>query len=299
MKAGDVADLLLLGALWGGSFLFMRMAAPEFGALPLAAMRVVGAAMLLLPLLALRKGSGVLRQHWRAIAIVGLTNSALPFMLFAYAALSIEAGVSATLNATAPLFGAVVAALWLREPIGAWRGCGLMIGLLGVAILVWDRIGLKAGATPFAAAVAIGLCLGAAAFYGFAANFVKKRLTGVAPLAVAAGSQLSASALLTLPALWTWPPANPSPSGWAAALALSFLCTGVAYVLYFRLIANIGATKAITVTFAVPAFAVLWGLLFLGERLSAVMLAGCVVILVGTGMAIGALRAPALHRRAI
>ena len=148
MKARDIADLLLLGALWGGSFLFMRMAVPEFGAVPLAALRVVGAALLLVPLLSAGQGTATLRRHWKPIAWIGLCNSALPFMFFAYAALSIEAGVSAILNATAPLFGAFIAAVWLRESTDAWRTSGLLIGLAGVALLVWDRVGLKAGADP-------------------------------------------------------------------------------------------------------------------------------------------------------
>jgi drug/metabolite transporter (DMT)-like permease len=291
MKTRDIAELLLLGALWGASFLFMRMAAPEFGAVPLAALRVVGAALLLVPLLAARQGTATLQRHWKPIAWVGLCNSAVPFMFFAYAALSIEAGVSAILNATAPLFGAFIAAVWLRESTNAWRASGLLIGLAGVALLVWERVGLKAGTDPMGAAVAIALCLAAAVLYGFSANFVNKHLTGVAPLSVAAGSQLSAAVVLALPALWTWPAQAPSTSGWAAALALSVLCTGLAYILFFRLIANVGATQAITVTYLIPAFAMLWGLLFLGERPGAGMLAGCLVILLGTALATGMLGA--------
>lgn len=291
MRARDLADLLLLAALWGGSFLFMRIAAPEFGAVPLAALRVGGAALLLLPLLAARGGGRMLRRHWRSIALVGLCNSALPFMMFAHAALSIEAGVSAILNATAPLFAALVAALWLREPGNGARNAGLLTGFAGVAILVWDRVGAKAHAASTDVATAIGLCLAASVLYGFSANYVKQTLAGVPPMAIAAGSQLCAALLLAPAAIWAWPAVNPSPGAWATALTLSAACTGVAYVLFFRLIANTGATRAITVTYLVPAFALLWGWLFLGERPGAGMLAGCLVILLGTALVTGMLGA--------
>lgn len=292
MKPRDLVDLLLLAALWGGSFLFMRIAVPDFGATALAALRVGGAALLLLPLLTLRGGWPALRRHWRPIAVVGLCNSALPFTLFAHAALSIEAGVSAILNATSPLFGALFAALWLREPSNGWRHAGLPIALVGVALLVWERIGLKAGAASADAVVAIGLCLVASVLYGFSANYAKRSLSGVPPLAVAAGSQGAAALLLAPAAALAWPAANPPLTAWVAVLALALPCTGVAYVLYFRLIANVGAARAITVTFLVPAFAVLWGALFMGEAVGTGMLAGGVVILIGTALATGLLHPP-------
>jgi len=292
MKARDLADLLLLAALWGGSFLFMRIAAPDFGATALAALRVGGAALLLLPMLALRGDWPALRQHWWPIAVVGLCNSALPFTLFAHAALSIEAGVSAILNATSPLFGALFAAMWLREPSNGWRLAGLPVALIGVALLVGERIGLKAGAASADAAVAIAMCLFAAVLYGFSANYAKRSLSGVPPLAVAAGSQAAAALLLAPAATLSWPATNPPSTAWAAVLALALLCTGVAYVLYFRLIANVGAARAITVTFLVPAFAVLWGAMFLGEAVGTGMLAGGVVILIGTALATGLLHPP-------
>jgi drug/metabolite transporter (DMT)-like permease len=296
MKPCDLADLLLLAALWGASFLFMRIAAPDFGAAPLAALRVAGAAMLLLPMLTLRGAWPALRRHWWPIAVVGLCNSALPFTLFAHAALSIEAGVSAILNATSPLFGVLFAALWLREPSNGWRLAGLPVALIGVALLVGGRIGLKAGAAAADAAVAIALCLSAAVLYGFSANYARRSLSGVPPLAIAAGSQAAAALLLAPAAALTWPAATAPWTAWVAVLALALPCTGVAYVLYFRLIANVGAARAITVTFLVPAFAVLWGAMFLGEAVDAGMLVGGVVILAGTALATGLLYPPAWHR---
>ena len=290
MTRRDVADLLLLAALWGGSFLFMRVAAPHFGALPMAALRVAGAALLLTPLLAVRGGIGHLRRHWRPIACVGITNSALPFLGFSFAALSIPAGLSSILNATSPMFGALIAMLWLREPGSRSRTAGLVLGFVGVVALAWDAA--HPGAELQGRVVAIVVCLAAAALYGFSACFARRYLVGVQPLAVATGSQIAAALALALPAVWAWPP-HPAPaSAWLAVLALALLCTGLAYVLYFRLIARIGPARAITVTFLVPAFAMLWAALLLGEPITLGMLGTTVLILAGTGLATGLLQWP-------
>ena len=295
MKTSHLAELLALAALWGASFLFMRMGAAEFGPVALSAVRVIGATLFLLPLLRLRGQTAVLREHWRPIFIVGITNSAVPFLCFSYAALSITAGLSAIFNAASPLFGALIAWLWLNDRLTASRMLGLAIGFGGVLWLAWDKASFKPGGSGWA----IVACLAATFMYGLSANFTKKRLAGVAPLAVAAGSQLSAAIVLVLPALWWWPTAMPSQQAWVAAGLLAIACTGVAYVLYFRLIANIGPANAIAVTFLIPVFAVLWGWWFLDESLTVAMLFGCAVIVVGTGLATGVLKLPARSPAAI
>lgn len=285
MRPRDLADLVLLGALWGGSFLFMRVAVPHFGALPVAALRVAGAALLLLPWLALQGHGAALRQHWRPIALVGLTNSALPFLGFSLAARDLPAGLSSILNAASPMFGALIAMLWLREPTPASRLAGLGLGFAGVVLLGRDA---GSGGT----AMAIGLCLVASLLYGFSACFTRRFLTAAPPLAVAAGSQLSATLVLAAPAAWAWPAASPPWTIWFAVLALALLCTGIAYVLFFRLIAAIRPARAITVTFLVPAFAMVWAAWFLDEPVTPAMLAVCALILLGTGLATGVLRLP-------
>jgi drug/metabolite transporter (DMT)-like permease len=298
MKSSDIAELIALAAIWGASFLFMRIAVPEFGPLALTALRVGGATLCLLPLVLWRGHMGALRTHWKAIAVVGLFNSALPFVLFSIAALAINAGLSSIFNATAPLWGALIAWLWLKDKLSASRVLGLFIGFVGVVFLAWGKASFRPGEHGISAGLAIGACLLATLCYGFAANYTKQRLTGVPPLAVAAGSQAAATAVLVLPALWFAPPTMPSATSWGSVIVLALLCTAVAYLLFFRLIAHVGASRAITVTYLIPVFAVLWGALFLREEITLSMALGCAVILVGTALASGLVTLP-IRRRAV
>ena len=292
MKALDLIELLTLAALWGASFLFMRLGAAEFGPVALSALRVGLATLVLLPLLFWRGQAAVLRAHWRAIAFVGVVNSALPFVLFSIAALAINAGLSSIFNATAPLWGALIAWFWLGDRLTRARVAGLALGFAGVLWLAWDTASFKPGEHGVSAAVAIAACLGATLCYGFAANYTKRQLSGVASLAVATGSQLAATLALALPALLWWPATVPSTTAWASVAGLALLCTAVAYLLYFRLIDRLGAARAITVTFLLPVFGSAWGAIFLGERLTPAMLFGCTVILLGTALTTGVLRWP-------
>lgn len=289
MRPADAGEMLLLAAIWGSSFLFMRMGAGEFGPVALAALRVAGAALFLMPLLHWRGQMGALRRHALAIFVVGLLNSALPFLCFAYAALTIGAGLASIFNAATPLFGALIAWLWLKDRLTPSRVLGLAIGFAGVLGLVWQQASFAPGGNGWA----LLACLLATLMYGVAASTTKRFLTGVPPLALAAGSQLSAALVLALPALWWWPARMPSATAWAAVVSLALLCTGIAYVLFFRLIGKIGPANTIAVTFLIPVFAVLWGMLFLGEAVTLPMLAGCAVIVLGTGLATGLLRLPA------
>ncbi|MDH4050125.1 MAG: DMT family transporter [Rubrivivax sp.] len=299
MRPRDLAELLLLAALWGGSFLAMRVAAPDFGPLALVFVRVAGASAVLLPLLRRRGEWPALRTHWRPIALVGLTNSALPFLCFTVAALAINAGLSSIFNATTPLWAALVGWVWLRDRPGRDRLLGLAIGFAGVVWLAMGKASLKPGEHGVSPALAVAACIAAAMLYGFSANFAKRQLTGVPPMALAAGSQLSATAVLALPAAWAWPPQAPPAASWWAAALLAVACTALAYVLYFRLIAHTGPASASSVTFLIPAFAIGWGWMFLGERLSPEMLAGCAVILLGTALATGLQRRPRARHRPV
>jgi drug/metabolite transporter (DMT)-like permease len=292
MRRRDVGELLLLAAIWGASFLFMRLGAGQFGAVPLSWLRVSGASLVLLPLLAWRGEWCALRRHWKPIFVVGVTNSALPFALFSYALLSITASLSSIFNSASPLFAALIAWVWLSDRLSAPRIAGLVIGFAGVLGLAADRAGLGTAAEGGQALLAILACLLATIAYGFSVNFTKRYLAGVPPLALAAGSQLAAAVALAVPALALWPDTLPGAAAWLNVAALAVLCTGIAYLLYFRLIANAGPANAIAVTYLVPAFAVLWGGVFLGERPTPSMLAGCAVILLGTALATGLLPRP-------
>jgi drug/metabolite transporter (DMT)-like permease len=289
MKPRDLADLVLLAALWGASFLFIRLGALEFGAVPLAALRCLGAALFLLPILLLRGQGAALRARWRALAWVGVVNSALPFSLYGVALLAINAGLSAIFNAATPLWAAAIGALWLHERLGRTRVLGLCIGLAGVAGLAWSKAGFSANEHGVSAAVAIAACLLATALYGYGGNFTKKHLSGVPPMALATGSQLSAAVLLALPAWLLRPATLPSAIAWVSLALLAILCTGLAYILYFRLIVRTGPTNAAAVTFLIPAFAAVFGWLFLGEAITPSMLIGGAVILAGTALAMGLL----------
>jgi drug/metabolite transporter (DMT)-like permease len=289
MRQRDVAELVALAALWGASFLFMRLGAGEFGPVALAGVRVLVASACLAPLVVSQDLLPALRAHWRPIVLVGVLNSALPFLAYSYAALSITAGLASIFNATTPLWGALVAWLWLRERPTGSRLAGLAIGFAGVAWLGWSNVNQAASFKPGGNGWAVLACLGATLLYGVAASYTKRRLAGIAPLAVAAGSQIGASALLAPLAFALWPAEPPGALAWAAVLMLGVLSTAMAYVLYFRLIAHAGPANAMAVTFLIPAFAVLWGWLFLGETITAVMAVGCAVILVGTALATGQL----------
>jgi drug/metabolite transporter (DMT)-like permease len=293
VKSSDLAELIGLAALWGASFLFMRMGASEFGPFALAAVRVIGATAFLVPLLGLRGQLGVLKDKAGPIFVVGVLNSALPFLCFSYAALSITAGLSSIFNAATPLFGALIAWAWLKDRLTPSRMLGLAVGFAGVLWLAWDKASFKPGGSGWA----VVACLAATLCYGLAASFTKRHLTGVAPLAVATGSQLAAAIVLVVPAALFWPAAMPSHQAWMAAGALALACTGVAYIIFFRLIAHVGPANAISVTFLIPVFAVLWGWVFLGEGITPAMVAGCAVILVGTGLTTGLLRVPAMATR--
>ena len=292
MRTRDGAELLTLAALWGASFLFMRIAVPEFGATALSFVRVAGACVVLLPLLVWRGQAKALRLHWRPLLIVGIVNSALPFLFFAYAALAISAGLAAIFNAAAPLWAALIAWAWFAERPTPARVLGLALGFAGVLGLALGKASLQPGAHGVSAALAIGACLLGTLCYGFGANFTRRHLTGVPPLAVAAGSQLGAALVLALPALWLWPDEIPGARAWAATGVLALFSTAAAYLLYFRLIAHLGPANAITVTFLIPAFAMLWGTLFLAEVVTAAMLTGAAVILLGTALATGLLKLP-------
>ena len=293
-----VVDFIMLAAIWGASFLFMRIGTVEFGPVPTAAVRVGIATAFLWPLLALRGLGPQLRRHWKPVFAIGLINSGIPFALFSFALLSITTGLSAVLNATVPLFGALIAWLWLKDRPTTSRVLGLAIGFGGVALLAWDKASFKPDASGHAPGWAVIACLAACVCYGIAASAAKRYLGGLPALVTATGSQMGASLGLALPALWFWPARMPGLHAWLAVLALGVVCTGIAYILYFRLIETAGPARALAVTFVVPVFALLYGVLFLDEAVTLWMLVCAAVIVCGTSLSTGLLALPGPKRRA-
>ena len=285
-------DFVLLAALWGSSFLFMRLGTVEFGPLPTAGVRVAIAALFLLPLLLWRGLGPQLALHWKKTFFVGLLNSAIPFACFSYALLSISTGLSSILNATVPLFGALVAWVWLNDRPQAVRIVGLVIGFVGVALLAWDKATFKPDAYGLSTGWALLACLLACLCYAISASFTKRYLGGLPALVTATGSQLGATLGLALPSLFFWPQRMPGSSAWLALLAVGVLCTGVAYVLYFRLIENVGPARSLTVTFVVPVFAMIYGAIFLNETVTLWMVLCAVIIVCGTALSANLLRLP-------
>lgn len=285
-----LADFILLAAIWGASFLFMRISVVEFGPLATAAVRVAIASAFLLPLVWLRGLLPELRRSWRHTFFVGLLNSGIPFACFAFALLSITTGLSAILNATTPMFGALVAWLWLKDKPTASRVLGLVVGFAGVAMLAWDQATFKPNALGVAPGWAVLACLLACLCYGLAASFTKRHLGGVPPLVTATGSQIGATLGLALPAALFWPAALPGAPAWLALLAAGTVCTAIAYIIFFRLIANAGPARTLSVTFLIPVFAVLYGVLLLGERVTPWMLICGAVIICGTALSTGILK---------
>ena len=281
---------MLLAAIWGSSFLFTRISVVEFGALPTAAVRVAIASAFLLPLVLLRGLGPALWKNRRKVFLVGLFNSGIPFACFAFALLSITTGLSAILNATVPMFGALVAWVWLKDRPTGSRILGLLIGFAGVAMLAWDKATFKPDASGVAPGWAVLACLFACICYALSASYAKRYLTGMPPLVTAAGSQIGATLGLALPAAWLWPAARPSGQAWLALLAVGVVCTAIAYILYFRLIETAGPARALAVTFVVPVFAIFYGLVFLGEAVTLWMLICAVVIVCGTALSTGLLK---------
>ena len=287
MSTRDLLNLVALGALWGASFLFMRIAAPEFGPVALIEVRVVMASAALLPLVLARRALPEVIANWRPIALIGVLHYAVPFCLFAFAMLTLTGSFSAIVNASSPLFVGIVARVALGERLTLSRIVGLVIGFAGVVVLVWDKLAVGSGPVLLAVAAAVL----AAFFYGYAAVLAKKQLAGVSPIAVSAGSMSTAALVLLPAAILLWPDASPTPAAWSMAIVLGLLCTALAFLMYFRLIGNIGPTRAITVTYLVPVFAVLFGALFLGEPLTLSMVFGGAIVLAGTALSTGLVRA--------
>lgn len=278
MRGADYARLLLLAAIWGGAFIFLRVAAPVMGPVWTPEVRVLIGGLAVLAWLRFAGHESGLWRHRRVYLVVGTVNIAIPFALFSYAAMHAPASLLSIVNSTAPIFGIAWSAAFRDERITARKAAGMALGIAGVALIA------RPGSAPADPQLdwAILAVLGATCSYGVTGVLIKRFAQDVSPRAMAAGNQLAA-ALVLLPLLPLLPPLGmPSAVVIANLLGLALLASGVAFLLYFRLIADVGMTRALTVTYLIPLFGVLWGWLFLGEALPAAAFAGGALILAGT-----------------
>ena len=277
MRRSDGIRLLALSAIWGSSFIFIRVIAPVLGPVLTVVSRVLIGGAVLVAYCRIIGVDAELARHWRQYAVIGVVNSTLPFMLFAFAALHIPASYSVILNSTAPLFTALLAVPLLGERLTSAKIAGLLVGAAGVALV--------SGAGPVVPDlsfwVAICACLGATTCYAVSSIYMKKYAAGAKPIAIAGWSQIFA-ALALAPFVPFAPPVSAvTPLIVGNVLLLALLCSSIAYVLYYRLIADIGPTRALTMAFLMPAFGMLWGALFLDEPITLPMIAGCALVIGG------------------
>lgn len=288
MRPQDIARMLVLAALWGGSYLFMRIAVPHVGAAWMAEGRTLAGGLVMIAFVMARRVPMAVDRHWRGYLLMGTLGVALPFWLIGTAVKTIDASTAAILNATSPIFGAIVAAVWLRERLTVEKVLGIALSIAGIAILVGWTPRPMSGAEL----VACSLSLLACACYGFVAVFAKVKLKDAPASALSTASCLVAAAAMAPFTPWSVA-AGPVPAGaWLSVAALGVFCTGFALILYYRLIADLGPVRGVMVTLLVPVFGILWGVLFLGEPVTAGRLAGCATVLAGCALALGLLRLP-------
>ena len=283
MRPGDLGALTLLGALWGGSFLFISVAVPALGPALLVELRVLLAAVAL-ALCAVAVGRlPALRSQWKEFLILGGLNASAPFTLIAISQLNLTASLAAIMNSTTPLFAAVVAAAWIGEELTTRKIFGLLLGVVGVAVLV----GLDPVPLNGVVLLSVGASLLAALCYALGGVYAKRTFPGVPPLAMGIGQQAAAAAILLPLAAANLPEEPPSLAVMLSVLGLALLSTAVAYMIYFRLMANVGPTKTLTVTFLVPVFGVIFGVLLLGDPVGVGTFAGMGIILSSVALATG------------
>ena len=279
MKTSQFAELLLLAAIWGSSFLFMRVGSPELGPILFSAIRTLIASLFLMSCVKVMRSTYQLQGIAWHLLIVGQINTAIPFILFGYATLTLAAGTTSVLNATTPMFGALVAYIWLKDKLSLSAIGGLILGFFGVYLLVIDQLAIDSSALfPAIAAITAAFC------YGISANYTKKYLSNVKPLILATGSQVSATLTILPLSLFFLPEQLPTLPAISSVIAIGVLCTGIAYIIFFRLINALGPAKAISVTYLIPVFGLFWGVVFLDEVITSGMIAGGIVILLGVAI---------------
>lgn len=289
MNIKNIIDFVLLSALWGSSYVLMRFTAGHIDFIVVAEARMLIAAVCLCLV-------GLFNRSWwkylqmtssqyQKTFVISIFNSVFPFALFTYAMQSLNAGLGSILNATSPIWTAIIAAIWLKDRLSAWRIVGLILGFLGIVLLVWGKVDFSAGGLGLPLIASIGVTIS----YGFAANFIKKFGQGIHPIGLTIVSMLFGSCMLAIPAIIYFPTQSVPISAWIAAILLGVGSTAIAYFLFYRLIERTSPAIAITTTFLVPVFSIIWGDIFLKEEPTLPMIISGCVILLGTALAVGIL----------
>ena len=293
MNLASIIRLLTLAAIWGASFLFTRISVPVLGPVILIEFRVGLAALFLTAIAVFLHKPLNAKQHWRHYLMLGIFNGALPFLLFGFAAQTLTASALSILNATSPIWGALIGAVWDRHQLNGRTLLGLAMGIIGVGMVVGiDHLTEQRGA-----GIAIAAALLAAFSYGIATNYAKTAKS-VDSFSNAHGSMWAASLVIAPAIPFASVTTSPSTGVMLAVAAVGIVCTGIAFLLYFRLVRDIGATSALTVTFLIPVFGILWGNLFLDEVITLGMIVGSCIVIVGTALVTGFNPATLLPRRA-
>jgi len=286
MKLVDTLLLILLAAIWGSSFIFMRATAEVFGPIALITIRVGVAGLCLLPFLLAEKRRQEFLQNWRTLAWVGIISSAVPFILLAYSTLYLSGGTVSILNAMTPIFTAWIAHLWLKDTMTKLQFLGLAVSIIGLSILVWDKVSWDIKTwLPILTGVLATLC------YGIASNSMKQYLSHVSTMTNTAGSLFFAALFMLLLLPFFLPNIeNISANAWLYAVVLGVVCTALAYAIFFRLLQSIGPARAVSVTFIIPSFSFVWGYLLLDEIVTFRMLGATAIILIGMGLVLRLIR---------
>lgn len=283
MTTRQLLLFILLAAIWGSSFLWMRILTPVIGPYWTTTLRVLIAGVVIVAGLVATRNVGNWKSRFGSLIFIAVINIAIPFYLFSWASQHLSASYLAILNSTAPLFGALIAATWLKEKLTPMRILGIITGIGGVALMTGVDIDFANKNLP----LGIAACLGATCCYGISANFMKKAPVGLSSLTISGFTQLFAG-LLWLPAAIALPGTlSYDPKIIGAMAGLSLLCSGVAFVIAFDLVKQIGPTKTLSVTLLIPVFGMLWSYLFLGEPITAGMIGGTLLILSGVAVVLG------------
>ncbi len=286
----DLLLFILLASIWGASFMFTRVSSPEFGAFAFASLRLGIAAIVLFPILMMAGNWQFLLKDWKLIIFISIFNSAMPFVMFAYATLTLEAGITSVLNSFVPMLSGLIAHLYFKDKLSRSQQAGLVIGIIGVGVLMMDKMG--GGNNALLPLIA---CLSACLSYAVSANITKRKLSHVPPKVLAASTMLVAGLLLVPFGIITWPETMPSLTAWSAVVAVAVISTALAYLIFFELIKNIGPTRTVSVTLLIPIFGIFWGALLLDESITWSIIIGTLIIITGAYLSLS-LKLPSRRR---